>query len=139
VSSYMSRQTLYLIRGLPGSGKSSLMETFLTNEVVDEFYEADQFIDDINGELLYTSASITEAHRLCYQKTLDSLLRYENVGVSNTFVEDWELEPYLNLAKSINIKVVSIVVENRHEGVNTHQVPETTLNEMKTKFTLKLC
>jgi GTPase SAR1 family protein len=134
----MSRQTLYLVRGLPGSGKSSLMETLLTNEVVDEFYEADQYIENNSGEFKYTTETITEAHRLCYQNTVDSLLRYENIGVSNTFVEDWELQPYLDLAKSINIKVICIVVENRHNGISIHQVPPLVLDEMKTKFTLKL-
>ena len=35
--------TLYLIRGVPGSGKSSLARVLLANQVVDDIAEEDDF------------------------------------------------------------------------------------------------
>jgi hypothetical protein len=34
--------------------------------------------------------------------------------------------------------VTSLIVENRHGGVNLHGVPEEKLNQMKTRFEIKL-
>jgi hypothetical protein len=48
------------------------------------------------------------------------------------------MEPYMELAKSWGYRVFSIVVENRHEGVNQHNVPEDKLQAMKDRFEFKL-
>ena len=48
------------------------------------------------------------------------------------------MEPYYVLAKQWNYKVFSIIVENRHGGVNEHGVPEDKLQAMKDRFEIKL-
>jgi hypothetical protein len=58
--------------------------------------------------------------------------------VSNTFTQEWETEPYLELAKTYGYKVFSIVVENRHGGVNQHEVPDEVLTKMRERFEIKL-
>ena len=60
------------------------------------------------------------------------------VVVSNTFTQEWEMEPYNKLAEKYGYKVFSVIVENRHDGVNTHGVPEDKLEIMKTRFEVKL-
>jgi hypothetical protein len=48
------------------------------------------------------------------------------------------MEAYYSLAKQYDYQVHSVVVENRHGGVNTHGVPEDKLEVMKNRFEVKL-
>jgi hypothetical protein len=60
------------------------------------------------------------------------------IVVSNTFTQEWEMEPYYELAKEYGYKVFSIIVENRHGGVNIHGAPEEKVEQMRERFTIKL-
>lgn len=62
----------------------------------------------------------------------------EKIVVSNTFTQEWEMEPYFKLAKEYGYTVFSIVVENRHGGTNVHNVPEDKIEQMKKRFSIKL-
>lgn len=62
----------------------------------------------------------------------------ERIVVSNTFTQEWEMKPYLEWAEDFGYKVFSLIVENRHGGVNCHNVPEENLKKMKDRFEVKL-
>jgi hypothetical protein len=49
------------------------------------------------------------------------------------------MQTYFELAKQYGYRVYSLVVENRHGGVNVHGVPDDKLEQMKNRFELKLC
>lgn len=133
-------RNLYLLRGLPGSGKSTLARF-----VGDAFVEADMFFLK-NGKYEFDGSKIRDAHSWCQstvrewmQMNADTYgLEYSEIAVSNTFTQEWEMEAYYNLAKEFNYKVFSIIVENRHDGVNSHGVPEDKLEAMKSRFEVKL-
>ena len=55
------------------------------------------------------------------------------IVVSNTFTQEWEMQPYYQMAERYNYRIHSVIVENRHEGVNEHNVPEEKLSQMKEK------
>jgi hypothetical protein len=48
------------------------------------------------------------------------------------------MEPYFELAKTYGYKTFSIVVENRHGNESIHGVPEDKLEQMKSRFEIKL-
>jgi hypothetical protein len=48
------------------------------------------------------------------------------------------MEDYYKLAEKYDYKVVSLIVENRHEGKNVHGVPDDKLEIMKNRFEIKL-
>jgi predicted kinase len=133
-------RNLYLLRGLPGSGKSTLARF-----VGDAFVEADMFFLK-NGKYEFDGSKIRDAHAWCQstvrewmQMNADTYgLEYSEIAVSNTFTQEWEMEAYYNLAKEFNYKVFSMIVENRHDGVNSHGVPEDKLEAMKSRFEVKL-
>ena len=133
-------RNLYLLRGLPGSGKSTLARF-----VGDAFVEADMFFLK-NGKYEFDGSKIRDAHAWCQstvrewmQMNADTYgLEYSEIAVSNTFTQEWEMEAYYDLAKEFNYKVFSIIVENRHGGVNQHGVPEEKLEQMKNRFEIKL-
>ena len=62
----------------------------------------------------------------------------ERLIVSNTFTQEWEMKPYFDLAERYDYRVYSLIVENRHDGVNEHGVPADKLEQMKNRFNIKL-
>jgi hypothetical protein len=48
------------------------------------------------------------------------------------------MEEYFKLAEKYGYMVFTIVVENRHGGVNQHGVPEDKMEQMKNRFEIKL-
>lgn len=140
----MDEKILYIVRGLPGSGKS----TFAKKLVYSDFLvcEADKyFLDKETGEYKFDGSKIKDAHKYCqdlvetYMK--DSLVNdqwYREIAVSNTFTMEWEMTPYFELAKKYGYKVFSIIVENRHNGENVHGVPTDKIEQMKDRFEIKL-
>lgn len=50
--------TLYIIRGCPGSGKSELAESYYHIGLVDFWYEADMFFVDKDGEYVWESEKL---------------------------------------------------------------------------------
>ena len=59
---------------------------------------------------------------------------HPEIIVSNTSTTEKELQPYLELAKKYDYKVVSLIVENRHGNKDIHGVPEETLVKMENRF-----
>ena len=53
------------------------------------------------------------------------------VVVSNTNTTPKEFADYEKMADIYGYRVTHIVIENRHHGVNTHGVPEESLNRME--------
>ena len=42
------------------------------------------------------------------------------------------------LAEKYGYMVISMIVENRHDGENIHNVPEETIEKMRNRFDIKL-
>jgi predicted kinase len=127
---------LFILRGLPGSGKSTLAKSIAGSKGY--IKEADMYFVDRYGNYNFKPSQIKEAHAWC-QEEVDFLMKYEHkVIVSNTFTQEWEMQPYFDLAEKYGYRVYSLIVENRHEGVNEHGVPEEKLVQMKQRFEIKL-
>jgi hypothetical protein len=58
--------------------------------------------------------------------------------VSNTFTQEWEMDFYYEKAKYYDYRVISLIVENRHGGVNVHGVPDNKLELMRSRFQISL-
>jgi predicted kinase len=127
-------KVLYIVRGIPGSGKSTFAKTFKTVE----HYEADMFFMRGNG-YEFDATKLKAAHEWCQDMVFMSMKRNEpTIVVSNTFTQEWEMEPYLEMAKTHEYKVFSIIVENRHGGINEHGVPDEVLTKMRERFETKI-
>ena len=127
-------KTLILLRGLPGAGKSTFAKTFDTIE----HYEADMFFERGNG-YEFDASRLREAHQWCQDMVWMAMIRGKSkIVVSNTFTQEWEMETYYELAKRYDYQVYSLIVENRHDGVNEHGVPADKLEQMKNRFEIKL-
>jgi predicted kinase len=136
---------LYLLRGLPGAGKSTLAGALGGTHL-----EADMYHIDKNGVYDWKPEKVKDAHKWC-QYYVEKAMTWDEhpeiefisagvskIVVSNTFTQEWEMQPYYDLAKHYGYRVFSIIVENRHGGVNEHNVPAETLEKMKQRFEIKL-
>ena len=133
---------LFLVRGLPGSGK-----TTFANHIWNEYAvcEADKFFYDKEGNYNFDPSKIKDAHAWC-KNEVETRMKdhqinqqyYPEIAVSNTFTQEWEMKDYYDLAEKYGYKVVSLIVENRHGGKNVHGVPEDKLEIMKNRFEVKL-
>ena len=133
---------LTLVRGLPGSGKSTFAN-FIWNDYA--ICEADKFFVDSEGNYNFDATRLRQAHEWCRNQVETRMKDNENnpqyypeIVVSNTFTQEWEMEAYYKLAEQYKYKVFSIIVENRHGGVNQHGVPVDKLEQMKNRFEVKL-
>jgi hypothetical protein len=136
-------KTLILLRGLPGSGKSTTAKLLGAGGAGYAHFEADMYFME-NGEYKFNPMKIKDAHKWCQNSVEHAMLLNHTTGhnstiiVSNTFTQEWEMEQYYKMAESWGYRVYSIIVENRHGGVNEHGVPEEKLEQMKNRFEIKL-
>ena len=137
---------LFLLRGLPGAGKSTLAES-LANGAGSVHFEADMFFVK-NGEYKFDATQLKDAHNWC-RGEVEYAMQFGyrgnpvnsplgNIVVSNTFTQEWEMKPYYEMAERFGYTVFSLVVENRHGGVNSHNVPTETLTKMRERFEISL-
>lgn len=124
--------TLYAIRGLPGSGKTSFAKSLNLN-----FYEADQYFERFNNGK-FDHKLLKKAHQYCYESVKQELEKGQSAIVSNTMTSEIEILEYQNLAKELNIRFISLILENRHDGVSIHNVPKNSIENMKKRFNIKL-
>ena len=116
--------SLILVRGLPGSGKSTIAKS-----IRGEHLETDMFWGkDYNFDI----SRIKEAHERCQNETRKALGLYDKVVVSNTFTTAFELLPYFDIAKEFGIKPQVILCQGQFG--NNHNVPEEVLAKMAGRF-----
>ena len=129
---------LFLLRGLPGSGKSTLAKSLGGIRI-----EADQYFME-DGVYNFDASKLKNAHNYCqsqtqaWMKTDGEQVNVERIVVSNTFTQEWEMKPYFEMAEKYGYRVYSLIVENRHGGINEHGVPEESLQRMENRFETKL-
>jgi predicted kinase len=128
---------LFLLRGLPGSGKSTLAKS-LSNALTGHV-EADMYFIQ-NGEYKFDASKLRQAHAWCQNQVEKWMGPHglDEIIVSNTFTQKWEMDYYFELAKKHKYQVYSLIVENRHGGVNEHGVPTEKIEQMRNRFNFKL-
>jgi len=120
---------LILVRGLPGSGKSTIAKSLRNYNTY--HFEADAYFM-VDGVYKFDKANICAAHMWCQQETEWHLNQGCSVICSNTFTTKKELKPYFEIAKKFGIIPNVILCQNQFQ--NVHLVPEETMTRMKDRF-----
>lgn len=128
---------MYLIRGLPGSGKSTFAET-LADALHAQHFEHDRYLYTDEGEYVWTERRMRYAYMACLRDTEATMAEGEPVVVSNVFPVARSMKRYKALAEKYGYQVTYIVVENRRGGVNIHDVPQESLDDMRKAFQVNL-
>ena len=105
---------VFLMRGLPGSGKSFLMNAIIEvyNASKPVICSADQYFYDENGIYRWDALRLKDAHEFC-QTTFKNALKEgkKMVIVDNTNVTAWEMRQYFIPASKASYTYRVIVVE----------------------------
>ena len=135
------KTTLYLFRGLPGSGKSSAAEDLELDAIA-----ADDWFLTPEGVYEFSAAGLTAAHLDCQTRCARELKECADtpqggiVAVTNTFSTRWELEPYLLMAAHYGawVYVVDLFDSGRTDrelaNLTTHGVPIEGIAGMRARW-----
>lgn len=120
---------LTIIRGLPGSGKTTTARTQYPDAVL---CEADQFFTDDDGTYRFDPKRLPGAHAWCQDKARNALSQGLDVVVANTFTRKWEMQPYLDMADIVGASVAVIVCSGNWP--NVHGVPGEAIERMRARW-----
>ena len=125
-------KNLILIRGVSGSGKTSLAKMLAGGQF--PVFSADDYLYE-DGVYKWEGWKLPKVHAQCLEDTKKAMKEgIERIFVANTFAAEKELTPYINSAKFHRYKVFVVVVENRHGGISVHEVPEHSLEVQKKRL-----
>jgi len=127
---------LIIIRGLPGSGKTTIAEIMKGDSGM--VCTADDFLME-NGKYYWTPERAHVAHKLNQRKALMAMeMGVTPVVIANTNTVPKEWKVYQEYAEEFDYRVHTVIIENRHGGKNSHNVPEETMDKMKNRFNIML-
>ena len=129
---------LILLRGLPGSGKTTLAEV-LSEEGKYPVFSVDDYFTDENGHYEFRFQENHLAYKQCEEGVKAAMQRgVLKIILHNTFTMEWEMEPYFKLAAAHSYRTHVVTVENRHGSANVHDIPDDHVERMRAKYGVKL-
>jgi len=116
--------SLLLIRGLPGSGKSTIAKTMPHRRHV----EADMYHYNASGEYAFDRDRVPDAHAWCQSETLRLLRAGYEVVVCNTFTTAKEMMPYFEMGFAVSV----LTAKGQWESI--HNVPHDVIYAMRERW-----
>lgn len=128
-------KSIVLLRGLPGSGKTTLATLLSENGKYPVCSIDSYFTDKVSGEYKFNFSENHIAYKECEEQTrLFAKNGTEKIFVDNTFTLEWEMEPYFKIAADYSYRIFVVTVEHRHDGKNTHNISDEQLKKMAEKY-----
>lgn len=130
--------SLILLRGLPGSGKTTLAK-LLSEDGKYPVLSIDNYFTNEEGRYQFDPYKNHLAYKQCEELTEEQLKKFTpKVFVDNTFTLEWEMEPFFKMAAHYNCRIFILTVENRHAGKNNHNINDEQLAKMAAKYKVQL-
>lgn len=121
-----SDRFVVIIRGISGAGKSTFANLFAEPKSI---CTADDFFYDNVGKYNFDPSKLGQAHGECQNK-FECALRDKSIKtvlVANTNVKPSDYQYYMDKAAEYGVKVISVVLEKRHDNKSVHGVPDVVL------------
>jgi predicted kinase len=129
---------LIILRGLPGSGKSSIAKILNKSSIC----SADDYFINKEGEYIFESEKLQKAHDYCYGQVEKYMNHDEHIIiVDNTNTRLVEYKKYVELAEvyEYNVIILEIFCSDKKEAEyfakrNSHQVPYKEVMKMLARW-----
>lgn len=127
---------VYILRAIPGSGKTTLAEKLCACAKTSVICSADDYFTDIEtGEYNWSAEKVGSAHQWCQSLFKENLEEgTEIIVVSNTNTTEKEVNTYRKPAIEAGYMVFVLTVENWHDGKDVHNVPEEAKKAMRERL-----
>lgn len=104
---FPNQKTIYIMRGLPGSGKTTWIHNFmLTNNKPYYICSYKNFYNEKNPR------DLPKSYNLCFKIFMEYLYQNkDNIFIDNPNIEKWEYINYVNLGKLYNYHIKIIEIE----------------------------
>ncbi|KAM4584052.1 NEDD4-binding protein 2 [Odontesthes bonariensis] len=130
-------KVLVLLRGAPGSGKTTLARALLENNPGGVILSTDDYFTR-NGQYQFDPTALGEAHEWNHKRAKEAFNRGTNpVIIDNTNMQGWEMRPYVVQALRHGYKVLFKEPDSwwKHkprelQRRTTHNVPAETIRRM---------
>lgn len=129
--------TLWIIRGLAGSGKTTLATTLMRGwgRRSDEnmFSADDYFVCPTTGAYEFDRDKLKEAHNQCLRRVHQAMVYgRKDIVVHNTFSTSWEAKPYFDACEMHGY--TPFVIECQNMFGSTHDVPDAVVHRMHERW-----
>lgn len=129
----MSDRVLLVVRGLTGSGKTTLARQLAPHAN----FAADDFFTKPDGTYEFIGSLAGVAHLECQRRVAEHMAGgVSPIAVHNTFSESWEAEPYWLLAYCHGYTVQ--VIECQGDFGSVHDVPAEKIQAMRDRWHRRL-
>ena len=124
----MIKPYLTIVRGIPGSGKTSFVKEAKIECI---HLEADMLC--VRGdEYLWEPSQVRHNHDTLHKIAALVMDRGADLVISNTFTQKWEFRDYIDYAQNRNYEVGVIRMTGEFE--NSHGVPQDIVDKMRKRF-----
>ena len=128
---------VFLVRGLPSSGKTTFAGGLHYCGEVPSCFEADSYFY-VDGKYKFDPKKLADAHKDCQHRVKRAMETSDrNVVISNTFTQRWEMQPYIDMAEALGWQLDVLDLTDGgcadkalHER-NVHDVPLITFARMR--------
>jgi len=133
------KKTMIILRGLPGSGKTTLARTFANNN--DEIYSThDYFLE--NGKFKFQRNLLRYAHWWNQERVLDAAKKNkELIIINNINIKRWESKPYVKIGLEYGYDIIFYETNNSWSKIpeeckkrDFHGTPLKVIKKMATKW-----
>ncbi|KAM8803166.1 NEDD4-binding protein 2-like 1 isoform 1-T1 [Rhynchonycteris naso] len=136
------RKHLYLLRGLPGSGKTTLARQLQHDFPRALIFSTDDFFFREDGAYEFNPDFLEEAHEWNQKRARKAMRNgISPIIIDNTNLHAWEMKPYAVMALENNYEVIFREPETRWKfnvqelaRRNIHGVPREKIHRMKERY-----
>lgn len=131
-------RTVYIMRGVPGVGKSDIAKLFAPSEHI--YSAADYFEFDADGKYLYDRNKVRDAHEYTNRRIKKAMVNLTpKLVIDNTNIRKWEFSKHVDLASELGysvliVHVISQLTASELAARSVHGVDETNIQRMLDKF-----